>query len=108
MIPQSNILVDASGNVLLTDYGLAPINQSVKFMEDGPLSENARWLAPEIVMLPPGSAMESKPADVHSFAMLGVEVFTGEAPFADLSVALAVKRVSEGDRPELPQSARDV
>ena len=68
-----------------------------------------RWLAPEIIKLPPNATgMESKPADIFAFAMLVIEVFTGKLPFEGQSSSGAANRIFRGDRPPFPQNAENV
>jgi len=52
--------------------------------------------------------MESKPADVFSFAMLAVEVFTGAPPLKERMPAKAAYDILMGERPEMPGNAQVV
>ena len=52
--------------------------------------------------------LESKPADVFAFAMLAVEVFTGEIPFAGKENERVVPEIRSGGRPKMPQNAGEV
>lgn len=52
--------------------------------------------------------MESKPADVFSFAMLTVEVFSGNVPFEGRRNEAVMPLVLQGGRPEMPGNARTV
>jgi hypothetical protein len=102
-----NVLVDGSGQVRLADYGLAPTNSLIAA---DPTARNTRWLAPEIIKPPPHAIgiLESKPADIFAFAMLAVEVFTGEVPFPEERSTRVANKIFRGDRPEFPQNAEDV
>ena len=69
-------------------------------------------MAPEIIspsrkrnVMP---VLESKPADVFAFAMLAVEVFTGEIPFAGKENEEVVLEILSGGRPEMPRNGREV
>lgn len=111
---QANVLVDQNGHAHLTEYGLAPINSDPRFAV--PAIPGAvgisRWSAPEIIE--PScdsngiSVMESKPADVFSFAMFAVEVFAGTVPFERQTLTIAALRIIRGERPEMPGNAPDV
>ena len=52
--------------------------------------------------------MESKAADVFAFAMVAVEVYTGEVPFQGDPPAMAASRVLKGGRPEMPRDAEQM
>jgi len=72
----------------------------------------SRWSPPELMSsVIDGTVrpvMESKPADVFSFAMLVVEVFTGAPPFEGRTPAKAAYDIFRGDRPEMPGNAQAV
>ena len=69
-------------------------------------------MAPEIINLSHDDGempvIESKAADVFAFAMLAVEVFTGEVPFVGQTPTTAASRVLRGERPEIPQNAQQI
>ena len=98
----------------MTEYGLAPVNSDPRLTvaaTPGAI-RNPGWLAPEIINpfhnddgMP---VTESKAADVFAFAMITVEVFTGEAPFAGQIPTKAAFRVLGGERPEMPQNAQQI
>ncbi|KAF9647773.1 kinase-like protein, partial [Thelephora ganbajun] len=107
----ANVLINGLGQAQLTDYGFAPINSSIRFTVTEFTAGNARWLAPEIIRPPPGASctdIESKSADVFAFAMVAVEVFTGNLPFEEQGNPGAVNRIFRGDRPAFPQNAEDI
>ena len=119
---QSNILVDATGNARITDFGLAVVTQdleSIRTASDGS-GNSVRWIAPEIL---DGRGTYSKEADVFSFAMLTIEVrcsqstqdqpltpkyhspekvFTGAVPFSDKPPRAAMLAIIGGERPPRP------
>jgi serine/threonine protein kinase len=117
---QPNILVDDSGRVRVTDFGLATILQGSAPQRSLLDDHNARWTAPEILY---DSGMYSKEADIFSFAMVIIEVryggitigralvycrfaltqvFTGAAPFNKRPLTSAVMAIMGGDRPPRP------
>lgn len=71
--PQSNILVDSSGNARITDFGLSTIARDpssfVSTFENQ--SQTLRWTAPEILESDQAATKES---DVFSFGMVMIEV----------------------------------
>jgi len=52
--------------------------------------------------------MESKSADVFAFGMFAVEVFTGKIPFDEHKNEAVVLRISQGERPDMPENAQAV
>ena len=111
---QANIIIDWGGRARLTEYGLAPINSGHNFNVAATPGAvvTSRWLAPEILTPPhkgcDAQVMESKPADVFAFAMLAIEVFTGEVPFGEQKDGEVVLRILRGGRPEMPANSQAV
>src|ERR1700753_1544852 len=69
----------------------------------------SRWLAPELID-PPRKRGHQTPvatqrADIFAFAMLNIEVFTGELPFGDIKHETAILKIVRGQRPEKPHGA---
>ena len=97
-------MVDRKGRALSTEYGLAPINSDPSFTvaaTPGAVG-TPRCLAREIITpIRKGAAtpvMESKPADIFTFGMLAIEVFTGETPSEEQKNEAVVLRISQGRR----------
>ena len=109
---QTNIIIDQKGRARLAEYGFAPINFGPGFTvaaTPGAVGV-ARWLAPELIKPSRDGndtpVTESRPADVFAFAMLAVEVFTGNVPFEEQKNEAVMFRISLGDRPEMPGNAQ--
>ena len=68
---QPNILVDDSGWVRITDFGLAAVLRNPAFKRAFPDDQSVRWTAPEILR---ATGTHSKEADVFSFGMVMIEV----------------------------------
>ena len=110
-VSQANVLIDERGHAKLTDYGMAHININPKLTVVSPTVGRSRVFAPETVSQlgdATGADIESGPADVFTFGVLGAEVFTGKPPFEGSSDVGAVRRIREGERPEFPPNAEDV
>ena len=111
---QANVLISASGNAQVCDYGLSTIisNPSFTIAATPGVAGSSRWLAPEIIDPPnkatPTPTTASKAADVFAFAMLAVEVFTGKVPFSNLKNESVVVQIVGGKRPEKPQAAEQL
>ena len=72
-IAQPNILVNASGNALITDFDLASIFRDPNSVKTGAgeYGYTPRWAAPEMFGKNPTPSKES---DIFSFAMVAIEV----------------------------------
>ena len=85
-----------------------PIQSNHAFMEAATpgVVGISRWLAPELID-PPRRKGHQQPAateqaDIFAFAMLVVEVFTGDLPFGDVRHETAILMIVRGQRPEKP------
>ena len=68
-----------------------------------PPISRARWLAPEQITSPSGLAQTEK-ADIWSFGLLCLEVFTGKDPYHGYSDFHVPVLLSQGTHPEHPGS----
>ena len=79
-VKAANILIDKTGNVKLTDFGvslnLRTIEREIKNVAGIP-----NWMAPEIIELKGASAK----SDIWSLACTVVELLTGRPPYAEIS-----------------------
>lgn len=98
------VLVNESGQVRLTGYGLAPLYADQELTSSLQSSGIERWLAPELIS-ESANVTESKRADIFALGMLGIELFTGRPPFEDCSEFAAPRLILNGRRPEFPQNA---
>ncbi|KAF9789479.1 kinase-like domain-containing protein [Thelephora terrestris] len=96
-----NIMIDESGTARIIDFGLAKIvrgSHSSQSTSRGH-GQTVRWTAPELLQ---NDMMVTKESDVHSFAMVVIEVFTGEVPFKEAKSSEVVMRIIDGERPGRP------
>ena len=110
------MLISKTGKAQICDYGLSSVIMDPEFTtearpgEPGPL----RWYAPEIIASiekpkpypTPPPASES--ADVFAFAMLAVEVFTGNVPFENMKKKAVTIQILNGKRPPKPPDAEQL
>ncbi|TRM59477.1 kinase-like domain-containing protein [Schizophyllum amplum] len=107
----TNILVNASGQACISDFGMAKVVASVTgepastTLTAGP---GARWLAPELINCE--VKWPTTECDVYSFAMTVLELLTEKKPFCEQKRDYAViKDVIVGaKRPERPQNHEQV
>ena len=102
---QANVIIHKD-RACLTEYGLDSVLSNPKTIAGNIPDGMGRWSAPEIFAR---SVLVSKPADVFAFAMLAVEVFTGEVPWGKTTrVAAVISKIPRGDRPNRPKDINDV
>src|SRR6516225_1290028 len=86
-----NVIVDDSGHVKVTDFGIARAGAS-DMTETGSILGTAQYLSPEQAQ---GHAVSSS-SDLYSIGVVLYEMLTGRVPFdAEQAVTIAIKHVSE-------------
>jgi len=101
-----NILIDASGCAVITDFGLARVKEEVSEITGADqhtslFAGSTRWMAPELVLAQvEEDATKRIPlstrSDVYAFASVCLEVLTGQVPYphrkSDSAVTVDVMR----------------
>jgi beta-lactam-binding protein with PASTA domain/predicted Ser/Thr protein kinase len=86
-----NVIVDDSGHVKVTDFGIARAGAS-DMTETGSILGTAQYLSPEQAQ---GHAVSSS-SDLYSIGVVLYEMLTARVPFdAEQAVTIAIKHVSE-------------
>ncbi|MFS0688145.1 Stk1 family PASTA domain-containing Ser/Thr kinase [Sporosarcina sp. 179-K 8C2 HS] len=110
-IKPQNILMDAEGNVKITDFGIAMALSATAHTKTNSVIGTVHYLSPEQAR----GGMATKKSDIYSLGIVFYELLTGELPFsAETAVAIALKHLQEETPsvrlayPNIPQSVENV
>jgi len=94
----ANVLIDGTGRVLLTDFGLAHLPDRSRLTASGALMGTPLYLAPETL-----SGRKADPrSDLYSLGTILYEMLTGQPPFSDGSLWTLLQRILR-EEPQLEQ-----
>jgi basic membrane protein A len=107
-IKPSNVLIDESGNCLLTDFGLARmVESSSKLTSSGTVLGTPAYMSPEQGA---GSEIDHR-SDIYSLGIILYEMVTGRVPYnAETPIAIVFKHIQDPLpsakklNPDLPES----
>ena len=110
-IKPHNILITGSGDVKVTDFGIARAASSSTMTRTGHILGTAHYISPEQAMGEP----VGPPSDLYSLGVVLYEMLTGEMPFdADTPLGIAMKHVNghlvppQVLKPEIPDGINAV
>src|SRR5271167_1403219 len=87
-----NIMRDASGRILVMDFGLARTLEGDGMTQTGALVGTMEYMSPEQAL---GKPLDQR-SDIFSLGLIFYELLTGETPFrADSALASLIKRTQE-------------
>jgi serine/threonine protein kinase len=91
-VKPSNIIMEESGRVVLTDFGLSRLTSHMDAETGNGFSGTPAYIAPEQAL-----GKSSKPqADIYSLGVIFFEMLTGKQPFkADSPLAVAMQHVTK-------------
>ncbi|MBI4612961.1 MAG: serine/threonine protein kinase [Planctomycetes bacterium] len=91
----ANVLVDPTGRVVLTDFGLAYIPGETKLTRTGDMFGTPRYMAPEVIAGHPAD----RRSDLYGLGAILYEMLAGKPPFIDDSVWALFRRIVNEDPP---------
>lgn len=110
-IKPQNILMDESGNVKITDFGIAMALEDTSFTRTNSVLGTVHYLSPEQAR----GGTATKKSDIYSLGIVLYELLTGELPFSgESAVAIALKHLQSDTPsvrsivPSIPQSLENV
>lgn len=99
----ANLLIDNTGTLKITDFGLARVRAKASSEEQFTMTGETgsyRFMAPEVYR----HEAYNETVDVYSFAMIFFYLLDGRPPWPFLNGAVAVKKAAtEADRPIIPR-----
>ena len=99
-IKPSNIVIDAYGNIKLTDFGIASPPQDKEVNIEGTPS----YLAPEIIR---GDLLDGR-ADIYALGVMAFHMLTSSLPFSASTLSKLLQMQLEQDPPDIRNTCPDI
>ncbi|CAN5180442.1 hypothetical protein BH11PLA2_BH11PLA2_07470 [soil metagenome] len=106
-IKPGNLLLDASGHLWVTDFGLAKLMHESTLTGTGHVLGTLQYMAPEAL-----TGKSDNRTDVYGLGMVLYELITGRVPFNETNPAILVKQIGDREPPPphqfVPKVPRDL
>ena len=107
-VKPGNILITPTGQVKITDFGIAKAVDAAPVTQTGMVMGTAQYIAPEQAL-----GHDATPSsDVYALGVVGYEVVSGKRPFTgDGALTVAMKHIKEPPPPlpsDLPPNVREL
>jgi eukaryotic-like serine/threonine-protein kinase len=110
-IKPHNILIDPSGNVKITDFGIAMALSATSITQTNSVLGSVHYLSPEQAR----GGMANRKSDIYSLGIVMFEILTGRLPFSgESAVSIALKHL-QSETPSvrrwnsnIPQSVENI
>jgi serine/threonine-protein kinase len=107
-VKPGNILITPTGQVKLTDFGIAKAVDAAPVTQTGMVMGTAQYIAPEQALGQDATAA----SDVYALGVVGYESVSGKRPFTgDGALTVAMKHIKEQPAPlppDLPPNVREL
>jgi eukaryotic-like serine/threonine-protein kinase len=110
-IKPQNILIDPTGNVKVTDFGIAMALSATSITQTNSVLGSVHYLSPEQAR----GGMANRKSDIYSLGIVMFELLTGRLPFSgESAVSIALKHLQSETpsvrrwNPSIPQSVENI
>ena len=97
-VKPSNLLIDGTGKVWITDFGLARCRNSEQVTASGAVLGTLRYMSPEQAL---GPSTVDQRTDIYSLGVTLYELLTGRCPFDALNRSAFLTELARGEPAEI-------